>query len=712
MPAQLQFFDMDANVTTPNAYQAPVIVSLGTNYQPNDIRFFCNYWMYMYTPDGGATVNAQNFAIQPSGWNTINPRALTQDPTSLQFKTEGWGSASWLRLTSSSAPTSVVPVVSGEPLFPSMMYQWATAEFTVRGVDPGTSPTLTGITSVGPGDAVVSSITVPSAGTMVIWISAGQFTPNPGASGGSSGFLAVANSIGVPTGWTPLVATDNSGATFYQYDNNPASLVVAKTFTSSGSTGTVTFPTGPTANCNFQAIAIFLKPAPDVSLTATAPTAIVSAATAATLAASSTVSITAPGASTVATATTAFNPLYGIWVSDPLTLPGNAVTGSVVRWTASTPTGTTLTVQTSINNGASWDNATVNSPVPRLATGDTTTRFVLIRAILTRTSAVGTPPKLITLELQVSVDAGSDELVPVGHGMIDKVTTSSVGGSTGTGSVTAVTSSSAVLSRGGGQTGGGASIKIHVTDLSGAIKRNVWAMPYTVPSGTNYGDAAVAMVLDRLPSQTAFSISSTEVVTPLLVYGMQQGGDPWQDILDLATAIGFEAYFDASGVFVFRPVPDPSVGDPVWVFDEDSNPLVSEAARELSNEQTFNHIIVVGQGTSSANPVTAEAFDNNPSSPTYILGPYGEVTQRLTFSTITTQDQAQATANALLFNSLGGADTVTITVVPQPALEPGDIVRVKIGDVNVDGNYMINSMTTSLSPADPQQLVCFRQSTS
>jgi len=93
----------------------------------------------------------------------------------------------------------------------------------------------------------------------------------------------------------------------------------------------------------------------------------------------------------------------------------------------------------------------------------------------------------------------------------------------------------------------------------------------------------------------------------------------------------------------------------------------------LSDDQTFNHIVVEGGSTSSANPVTAEAFDNDPSSQTYILGDYGEVTQRLVFPLVITLAQAQATANALLFNSLGAADTVTITCVPMPALEPGDL---------------------------------------
>jgi hypothetical protein len=438
----------------------------------------------------------------------------------------------------------------------------------------------------------------------------------------------------------------------------------------------------------------------------------VETATAITPSVSTSVTFTIQPATEMESAGQGFNGLYGFWVSDPLVLPGDPVTASMVRWTATVPTGCTLTVQTSINNGASWDLAANNSPIARLLEGDTTTLFVLARITMSRPTTGSTSPKVTSFEFDVSTDASVDELVAVGYGMIDKVTVHAVAGSTGGGSTTNVPSSSAVISKGGGQTGGATAIIIHVTDLSRAIKRNVWQQPFTVPSGMNYGDAAQAMVLDRLPSQTAFSLSSTTRVLPdVVVYGMQQGGDPWQDISELAQAIGFECFFDPNGVFIFRPVPDPTTGDAVWVFDETSNPLVSEASRELSDEQTFNHIVVIGQSTSSQNAVSAEAFDNNPNSPTYILGPYGDVSERLTFSLITSQDQAQDAANAILNNSLAASDTVTIIAVPQPALEPGDIVKVNISDVNVDGNYMINSMTLSLSAADPAQYVCFRQST-
>lgn len=456
----------------------------------------------------------------------------------------------------------------------------------------------------------------------------------------------------------------------------------------------------------------------------------VSAASTITPSVSTAVDYTISSVSGSATAGQVFNTLYGEWVSDELILPGTPVTGSVIRWVASVPMNTSLTVYTSINYGASWELATNDALIPRLSTGDTTTRAVLVKVVMSRdtdptlfpTSSLypsaslfpaGSPPKLVSLEVQVTCDSSTDELVSIGYGMVDKVTVHAVGGTSSGSSSTSGVSSSAVRSKGGGAFGAGTTITVHAIDLSLAIKRNVWQQPYTVPSGISYGEAVEAMVKDRLPSQTAFSLASTtEIVPELLIYGATQGGDPWSDIRNLAKAIGYECFFDPNGVFVFRPVPDPRYGIPVWVFDESMNPLVVEAQRELGSDQTYNDIVVVGQGTSTANAVSAEALDLDPSSRTYVLGPFGRVAQRLVFPLIHTQSAAQAAANALLYNSIGGSDTVTITCVPHAALEPGDIVKIVCSDVKANGTYMIQSMTTSLSPAEPQQLVCFRQSVS
>lgn len=735
MPAQLSFFDMEASAQTPN-YGEPVAVTLGPNWQPGDIRVWCNFWFLNYSDSALGTYYNGNNGLVPAGFTAFGPGANFSTNTGSTPSTEGPGVISWRRLLPGDVDTFVV-ITPGGLNWPGTAASWAYALFTVRGVDPGTNPSL-GYLGPFPGQAWgagplgllssnTNSVSVPHAGTMVYWVSTSAYVENPNQPDGQYLFSAPC-SLTCPTGWANLVATANSGSSYYEYDSNPASMVIARSFGAAGSTGGITIPHGLSSNTNFQGLYAFFTPAPDVSAIA-GNASTTTTATAATYSTSSTVTASTGSASTSSSASTCFNATLGYWVSDPLVLTGDPVTGSIVRWNAVTPLGSTVTVQTSINNGASWDVATNNQAVPRLTEGDITTHTVLAKITFTRTRPPtlfpglgvypnpslfpnGSPPKVTSFELDVSADVSVDEVVPIGHGMIDSVTVTSTAGTTGSGSSTNVAGATSVIGQGGGQTGGGTCLKVHVNDLSYAIKRNVWQMPYTVPSGFNYGAAIEAMVLNRLPDQKAFNITSTTRTCPLLLYGAQQGGDPWQDISELAQAIGFETFFDATGTFVCRPVPDPRIGDPVWQFNENTVHLVAQAQRELSSQQTFNDIVVVGQSTSSANPFSAEAYDDDPASPTYILGRYERVSQRLTFSLITSQDQAQDTANAALFNSLGAADTVTLTVVTMPALEPGDIVKVVCSNVNANGTYMINSMTTPMSPADPQVLTCFRQSTS
>lgn len=414
-------------------------------------------------------------------------------------------------------------------------------------------------------------------------------------------------------------------------------------------------------------------------------------------------------ASSIVSASQIFNPVLAYYLSDPLYLSGSPVVSSVIEWSATAPAaGSTITVETTINGGASWELAISGSPVAHLAAGDTITRQVQFRVTFTRLAGADASPRMQWLELKVVLDASVDELVPIAYGMITKVETASIGGRGGASGGTG--GGQGLTGVGGGQSGGGSAIKVSGIDLSRAISRNVWQQPYIVPGNISYSEAVEAMVRDRLPGHEGFSITSVPQICPVLVYGLQQGSDPWQDIRELAQAVGCEAYFDPAGTFVFRPVPDPRMLPPVWTFDDNVNPVVVKALRELSDEQTFNYVVVKGESTASANPVAAIAFDDDPSSPTYIYGPYGSVVEYVTMPQILTRDQAQAAANAILANSLGSSDKVTLTGVPMPALEPGDIVRVVSSDVHASGVYSINQVTTPLSQADPQEIVAFRQS--
>jgi len=415
---------------------------------------------------------------------------------------------------------------------------------------------------------------------------------------------------------------------------------------------------------------------------------------------STAVTFTIGAASETDTAKPAYSLLRGYRISDPLYLTGTAVTGSVIRWTATAGSaGSTYLVETSIDFGASWNAATNGANVPRLRTNDTTTLAVLTRVTMTRLLSSDTSPKLTSLELQVSCDASVDEYVPIGHGVIISVKPKIGTGSSSSGG------GSGVFSSGGGQIGTGLSLKVKCVDPSRSISKNPWQTPKVI-STQPYDQAVVEMVTDRLPTQEDFSVVSANRNTELLIYGLNQS-DSWQDIRDLSTACGSEAFFDVAGTFVFRQVRDPRITPPVWTFDDGATCTVTQIDRELSDEQTLNYITVKGESTSSQNPVAAVAFDNDPGSPTYVGGRFGIHGAVITIPSVTTQEQAQTAANAILFASIGSCQTTTIATVPMPFLECGDCVTVSIGDVQADGRYVINQMSTGWPT---QTLTCFRQS--
>ncbi|MBQ1167350.1 DUF5047 domain-containing protein, partial [Streptomyces sp. A73] len=67
-------------------------------------------------------------------------------------------------------------------------------------------------------------------------------------------------------------------------------------------------------------------------------------------------------------------------------------------------------------------------------------------------------------------------------------------------------------------------------------------------------------------------------------------------------------------------------------------------------------------------------------SPTYVYGPFGRVPTFYSSATLTTSTLAQSAANKLLRDSLKPTATADLSSVPNPCLEPGDILRVTYGN--------------------------------
>lgn len=244
MAASISFFDMEVSVTPPGGYQQPVPLTLGANWQPNDYRLF--FISASEAASGGVTEAIQMVPDPPVGFT--GAYVLSPD-----FETRG---VYYRKLLTGDSDTSIAWIK------PLGWRDFALGTITARGIDPTIAPVagdLTGLMShsVGSSTLSASSVTVPAAGTMLfcLWIVAdpeGNWPSWPVA-------------LGVPTGWTPLVATDKSGGTFYQYDTNSSMMVIGKSFSSAGSTGSVSIPVG-LGGMAFAGMYAFVQPAPDVSV--------------------------------------------------------------------------------------------------------------------------------------------------------------------------------------------------------------------------------------------------------------------------------------------------------------------------------------------------------------------------------------------------------------------------------------------------------------
>jgi hypothetical protein len=248
MPASLAFFDMSASVTPPVGYLEPVTLTLGPNWQPNDIRLLM--------------VSAS--AVPPTGWDSsVGTFPVLITPNVPTGYTAAWNlnpghetqAVFWRRLVAGDNSTGLAWIK------PPSWRHWQFTLLTVRGVSPTATITagpLTVTSAEGSGTASVASVTVPSAGTMVYAVGT---IPDP-----ELGWPNWAVSMGVSTGWTALTATDKSGLSYYPYDTNPALVAQGKAYATSGTTGVVSIPLALGASA-FTGLYAFITPAPDVSIT-------------------------------------------------------------------------------------------------------------------------------------------------------------------------------------------------------------------------------------------------------------------------------------------------------------------------------------------------------------------------------------------------------------------------------------------------------------
>lgn len=248
-------------------------------------------------------------------------------------------------------------------------------------------------------------------------------------------------------------------------------------------------------------------------------------------------------------------------------------------------------------------------------------------------------------------------------------------------------------------------ISIDAYDLSRTMSRDKFTEAYTLDSATNVLDAIKTLITRSFPDAVFDASSSTVALNSPLVFAA--GDDPWQKMNDqLATAAGVEVFQNADGTWKVAPPSDiNNLPAAVWSYVEGPGCQLIEADVKLTDDPGYNGVVLTTDATGDDTaPITSIVWDDDPSSPTYYLGPYGDVPYFIQNSTVTTQTDADNAARAQLNLVLGVTSTLSVTALVNPALDCNDTVQVTRLRDGINAKYTIDAVDIPLAPGGTSSL--------
>ena len=165
-------------------------------------------------------------------------------------------------------------------------------------------------------------------------------------------------------------------------------------------------------------------------------------------------------------------------------------------------------------------------------------------------------------------------------------------------------------------------------------------------------------------------------------FTFEAGTSRWEIAKKVANDFGYELFFDHRGWLVMRPFTDP-LTSPIYLYlvarraglganGQKSN--VGSYDRSASDERIYNHVVVTAEGTDRTTVYRAEAENTLPNSPTSIAR-IGRRTMAYNSSFITSPQQCQETADALLAINALEQFTINVGTIVYPWIEVGTTIH-------------------------------------
>ncbi|MFE7106647.1 DUF5047 domain-containing protein [Streptomyces sp. NPDC057575] len=226
------------------------------------------------------------------------------------------------------------------------------------------------------------------------------------------------------------------------------------------------------------------------------------------------------------------------------------------------------------------------------------------------------------------------------------------------------------------------------------VQDDIFTAPYRA-TGT-VSTAITELIQRSIPSADVIITAADPVIGSRT---WDTGTNPWAAIQEIAAVAGAQCYTSADGTFMVSVLPDLLATTPAWTVASGEGGVYVSAVRGMSSAGVSNGVLAMGENPADGvAPVQWLATDDDAGSPTYWAGPYGRRPTVYSSSTLTTQSACRNAAQLLLAAAKAPNATGDFSSLPNPALEPGDVLRV----VHPDGLrelHQVKSFTVPLEVA-------------
>jgi hypothetical protein len=236
--------------------------------------------------------------------------------------------------------------------------------------------------------------------------------------------------------------------------------------------------------------------------------------------------------------------------------------------------------------------------------------------------------------------------------------------------------------------------KVEAADTALRVSGAGFVVPLPSNVGASVLDEFERLVRDAHPLAEFGEHDAITTLVPQLSYDDDRGA-----ALDsLAKAASANWYTLADGRFVMRWLPwtSPAVAAPIVLMDGLGGTVI-EAYPERSTDGIYNQVTVTSDRPDGGDPLYATAVDNDPTSPTWVSGPFGRRSIQVRVTGATEQGQLLGLAKDLVQRSRTLTSSWQVTIKPDASIELGDTL-----DITYQGHRTLQYVASFSIPLGPQ----------